>query len=383
MTPLAKMDTLTMKQSQAIEVTDIELAHLDLRYSHTRIDHPRIISCLADSIERCGQISPVITLKQGDSGFILLDGYQRIAALKRCGKDTVLAQIWRHFNESEALIMVLAKNQGRRWELVEQACLIRELQDRHKLSQEKIASMLGRNKSWVSRRLGLVSALPEEILKRVLSGHISTWAATRVLVPLARANQEHANSLAKDLVKEHISTRDLSTFFQHYQKANRNKRELMVEHPAMFIKALHCREEENQADFVKQGPEGRWIRDLKTAGHILRRLIKLAPTVIYQGQSRLDRRTAVTAFEDVKKLILSLEKQIMRVANEDFSGDKTGGFDDAPAGHQDSKHYPNTENFQEQCSSYPAGPGSGCDCQKVPLRADNADHSGGFHTLQG
>ena len=115
MSHLAKMDALTMKQ--AIEVADIELAHLDLRYSHTRIDHPRIISSLADSMERCGQISPVITLKQGDSDFILLDGYQRIAALKRCGKDTVLAQIWRHFNESEALIMVIAKNQGRRWEI--------------------------------------------------------------------------------------------------------------------------------------------------------------------------------------------------------------------------------------------------------------------------
>ena len=99
--------------------------------------------------------------------------------------------------------MVIAKNQGRRWELVEQACLIRELQDRHKMSQEKIASMLGRNKSWVSRRISLVSTLPEQILDWVLSGHISTWAATRVLVPLARANKEHAIALAKDLIKEH------------------------------------------------------------------------------------------------------------------------------------------------------------------------------------
>ncbi len=319
MTSLAKMDALPMQYCREIEVADIELTHIELRYSHTRIHHPAMISSLADSIEHCGQISPVLTLKQGASAFVLLDGYLRIAALKRCGKDTVLAQVWRDFKESEALIMVIAKNQGRRWELVEQACLIRELQDRHKLSQEKIASMLGRNKSWVSRRISLVSVLPEQILEWVLSAHLSTWAASRVLAPLARANKEHASALAQNLIKEHISTRDLTTLFQHYQKANRSKRELMVKHPVMFIKALHCKEEENQACDLKQGPEGKWIKDLKMSGHIFRRLIKQVSTVIYQGQNCLDRRALLTAFDDVKKLILSLEKEIMRFANEDNS----------------------------------------------------------------
>ena len=383
MTHLAKMDALTMQYDQTIEVADIELTHIDLRYSHTRIHRPGIISSLADSIEKGGQISPVITLKQGDSAFVLLDGYLRIAALKRCGKDTVLAQVWRHLKEPEALIMVIAQNQEQRWELVEQACLIRELQDRHKLSLEKIASMLGRDKSWVSRRISLVSALPEQILKWVLAGYISTWAATRVLVPLARANKEHATALARDLIKEHISTRDLTTFFQHYQKANRNKRELMIKHPKMFIKALHCMEEKNQADFLKQGPEGKWIKDLKMTGHILRRLIKQAFTVIYQGQNRLDRRILLTAFEDVKKLMFSLEKEIMRCANEDNSGDETNRSNDASAGHQDPKHQSDTQHFQEQCSSYPAGTDKGCDLQKVLLRGNNADHTGVIQTLQG
>jgi len=380
---IAKMDALTMQYCQEIEVADIELTHIDLRYSHTRIHRPGIISSLADSIEKGGRISPVITLKQGDSVFVLLDGYLRIAALKRCGKDTVVAQVWRHLKEPEALIMVIAKNQERRWELVEQACLIRELQDRHKLSLEKIASMLGRNKSWVSRRISLVSALPEQILKWVLSGHISTWAASRVLAPLARANKEHSSALAKELIKEHISTRDLATFFQHYQKANRNKIDLMVKHPAMFIKALHFKEEENQAGDLKQGPEGKWIKDLKMTGHIFRRLIKQVSTVIYQGQNRLDRRTLLTAFEDVKKLILSLEKEIMRFAHEDNSGDETGSFDDASAERQDPKDKSNPQNFQEQCSSYPAGTDKGCDLQKVPLRGNNADHSGVIQTLPG
>ena len=372
-----------MQDCQSIEITDIELTHIELRYSHTRIHHPGNISSLANSIESCGQISPVITLKQGDSTFVLLDGYLRVAALKRCRKDTVLAQVWQDFKESEALVMVIAKNQGRRWEIVEQACLIRELQDRHKLSQEKIASMPGRNKSWVSRRLSLVSTLPEQILKWVLSGHISTWAATRVLVPLARANTEHANALAENLIKEHISTRDLMTFFKHYQKANRSNRELMVKHPVMFIKALQCKEEENQAGDLKQGPEGKWIKDIKMVGHIFRRLIKQVPTVIYQGQNLLDRRTLLTAFEDVKKLMGFLEKEIMRFANEDNSTDETSRFDDASAECQDPKDKSDPQDFQKQCSSYCEGKNNGCDLQQIPLRGNNADHSGPVQTVQG
>ena len=47
------------------EVKEIEIAHLKLRYAHTRIYRPERISSLASSIERFGQIIPVIALREG------------------------------------------------------------------------------------------------------------------------------------------------------------------------------------------------------------------------------------------------------------------------------------------------------------------------------
>ncbi len=343
------MGTVIMEHTQVIEVTEIEIALLDLRYSNTRIHNPRMISSLADSIEHSGQINPVITLKQDDSVLVLLDGYMRIAALKRCGHDTALAHQW-HCNEEEALRMMLVKNQERRWQPLEQACLIRELQDRHNLPLGKIASMLGRDKSWVSRRMSLVSALSEEILKLVMSGHISTWAATRVLVPLARANAEHAGTVAKHLIEESMSTRDLVIFFEHYQKSNRDKREKMVKHPTLFIKALNCTDEENQANSLKEGPEGRWIKDLKVSAQIIRRLIKQVPAVMYPGQSRLDRRTLITVFEDANQLMFSLGKEIRRFESEDNRRDKTSRSRNASKGDQDPKNQSDPQNFKKQCA---------------------------------
>ena len=150
---------------------------------------------------------------------MLVDGYLRVEALRRCGKDIVLAEVWR-CGEKEALLQVLIREQERRWEALEEASLIRELHDRHQLSQDNIARLLGKDKSWVCRRLSLLTALPEQALESVRNGHLSPWVAGRVLAPLARANPEHAKSLTRTLSKEHLSTRDLEEFFRHYRKAS-------------------------------------------------------------------------------------------------------------------------------------------------------------------
>ena len=57
------------------EVKEMEIAQLHLRYAHTRIEWPQRVLALANSIERFGQILPVIVLREGDNAFVLIDGY--------------------------------------------------------------------------------------------------------------------------------------------------------------------------------------------------------------------------------------------------------------------------------------------------------------------
>jgi ParB/RepB/Spo0J family partition protein len=295
-----------------IEIREVEIAHIDLRYAHTRLQKTEMVSSLSASIENSSPITPVITVKEGDFSFVLIDGYLRVRALSRCGKDTVLAEIW-PCKEWEAILRVLMRTQERKWQALEQALMIRELRDRHNLSQVEIAHLMGRHQSWVSRRLCLLDALSEEIVEMVQKGCISSWAAARVLAPMARAIPEHAKILADNLIKEPISTRDLMDLFRHYHKANRKQRETMVHQPILYLKALRLREQEQQGLTLKDGPEGRWLKDIKMAAHILRRLIKDLPIVLYAGQSSLDQRTLLTAFKDMKELFLTLEKEIKGV----------------------------------------------------------------------
>ena len=314
------------------EVKEIEIAQIHLRYAHTRIEWPERAIALASSIERFGQILPVIVLREGVNSFVLIDGYLRVKAMKRCLRDTVIAEIWEG-KEEEALVQILARTHSRKWDLWEEAALIRELHDQYHLSQSRIASMVGRKQGWVSGRLALYHALSEDLLESIRKGAISTWAATRVIAPIARAIPEHAKMLSDNLSKASLSTRELVLLFRHYQKANRNQREKIVRDPFLFLKALHAKEEATEAKSLKEGLEGKWLRDLRVIAHMLRGLLREVSTLFYSGQSHLDRRILLTAFEESQKQFMELEKQIRSIRPDHGRYDGHDHHPGGPASH--------------------------------------------------
>ena len=322
------------------EVKEVEIAHLKLRYAHTRIHRPEKVSSLASSIERFGQIIPVIALREGMGSWVLIDGYLRVEAVQRCRRDTVVAEIW-ECKEEEALVEVLARAHTRKWDLIEEAALLRELHDQSHLSQSRIASLLGRKQGWVSGRLALYNALSEDLLELIHKGRISTWAATRVLAPIARAMPEHGKVLAENLSQEDLSTRDWALWFRHYQKANRKQRENLVREPLLFLKALRVSQEATEAKVLKEGLEGQWLRDWRVIAHMLRGLLRKVPGLFYFGQSRLDRRLLLTAWEESQRQFQELEKEIRRYDRDDSPGESTSHLESLSAGSAHPADQPN------------------------------------------
>jgi hypothetical protein len=162
-----------------------------------------------------------------------------------------------------------------------------------------------------------------------------------VIAPIARAIPEHAKALSENLFKESISTRELTLLLHHYQKANRKQRENMVCEPALFLKALRAKEETAEAKSLKEGPEGKWLRDLKVIAHMLRGLVKEVPTLFYGGQSNLDRRILLTAFEESKEQFVKLETQIRRYDCHDHPGDEASHLESLSEGGADPTDQPN------------------------------------------
>jgi len=296
---------------EIIRIRPIEIVHLNLRYSNIRVQDPKTVIRMADSMERYGQIMPILVVTADAPHYTLIDGYLRVAAAKRCGKDTLLSHIW-HGSEKNALCHVLVKDNERKWDIFEQAGLIQELHRRHGLSQRNIAHLLGKDPSWVSRRLSILASLPDKVAKSVQRGNLSSWAATRVLTPMARANAEHAGRLAENLIKHPLSTRQLFIFFKHYQRSNRKVRENMVNNPQLFVKAEQTGKDIGKSRLLKAGPEGKFKEDLRIIGHMAQRLLSTAGTVFYVGQSNLDRRGLVTAFRETDQMWRKLNQHIER-----------------------------------------------------------------------
>jgi len=299
-----------MEQNQTHRI-EIDIAALVLRYAHTRIVRPKALTMMTGSMERFGQITPVLVVVD-DSLFVLIDGYLRVWSLKRLGRDTVMAEVC-PAGELNALFGVISRTGERHWEAVEQGWILRDIRDRFRCTASEMARSVGRDVSWVSRRLALIETLSEDILQAVCKGHVSTWAATRVLVPLARAKPSHAEKLTEYLSQTPMPARDLAAFLKHYESSNKRTRDRMVSEPSLFFKAQKFRDDNKLAEALDQGPEGEWIKDCEIATHVLRRLLRRVDTVIYPGQDETDRARLVRVFHDAVSVLTKIEEKIRKV----------------------------------------------------------------------
>jgi len=263
------------------------------------------------SMDRYGQIMPVIVVGE-ENLLVLIDGYLRVQALRHLGKDVVAMEVCQE-GELAALFQLVSRCGERHWEAVEQAWIIRDIKERFGCSGVEIARNIGRDVSWVSRRLSLLDVLSDEIVDAVLHGHVSVWSATRVLAPLARANASHARRLTEHLVSTPQSSRNLQGFLKHYESSNKRTRERMVADPALFFKAYTSKDDKKLAQTLDQGPEGEWLRDFGMVSTILRRLLKAVDTVVYDGQEQSDRSRLTDAFDEAMSVITKIEQKIRKV----------------------------------------------------------------------
>ena len=277
-------------------VCAIEHHCLQLEYSHLRIHNQKALEKLLTSMEDYGQLVPVIVVPEEKNtqpsltpSWTLIDGYLRVKALKRLGKDTVEAEVW-HCSLEEALLMVLKSHLSRPSGILEEALFLQELHKERGISQQVLATRVGRDQSWISRRLSLVESLPESILKVLSKGAVSLWIGTRILAPMARAIPEHAERLLTYLLKHTLSCREMQSFYEHYQRSTHQERGRMVDHPDLFFKAKRILEAEKEVKVLKEGPTGQWRGHCQSLMGLLGELRILAPSIFVKGEDSKEDR---------------------------------------------------------------------------------------------
>jgi len=248
----------------------LELGQLDLRYADLRIRDVSRERRLTASLIEHGQQTPVLVVRDGDA-HVLIDGHVRVAALRKLARDLVDVAVL-DVSEAEALVMGHRLDNGRERTALEEGWLLGELCERHDMVQRELAGRLDRSQSWVSRRLGLAKALPESVQNAVRAGKISVQAATKYLVPMARANAEACEHLVQALAGERPSVRQMQRLYIVWKAGDAAERERLVREPWLFLRA------DAAADEMKDGPEddeqAAALRDLAIVASVSLRLCR-------------------------------------------------------------------------------------------------------------
>ena len=228
----------------------VEMNELELRYAGLRVRDAaraaRMRACLAAD----GQQSAVTVIAapvDAARRFVLIDGYLRVAALGAIGCDVVDAVVV-ELRESDALIMAHRLDEVGRRTALEDGWLLDELMQHHRLTQELLSMRLSRSRSWVSRRLALVLALPDVAQRAVRDGIVPAQAAMKYLVPLSRDKRASCERIVSNLGRETATEREVQRLYTSWRKADVELRERIELHPRLFLRAEEAVRDDDKSD---------------------------------------------------------------------------------------------------------------------------------------
>jgi ParB-like chromosome segregation protein Spo0J len=175
---------------------ELNLEDLGEHYGRYRLHVPESERAMARSLERYGQISPVVVCMRNDH-HELIDGFKRLGAARTMNswKRLSARRIEVDDRAAKAAIYGLNRAGGKTREL-EEAWIVHALVREDCLTQVEVAELLGRHKTWVCRRLQLIERLGPEAKDELRVGLLCPTAA-RQLVRLPEGNQAEVLSLIR------------------------------------------------------------------------------------------------------------------------------------------------------------------------------------------
>jgi len=209
----------------------LTLEDLDTSLSCLRITRPVELERMQASLDRIGQLSPVIVRKEDDK-YQLLDGFKRCQVAERLGWEFIQARVL-DISLPHGKAMILNYNRTNRSLLdYDEALVIYSLKKDHLMDQESISQLTGYSRSWVCRRLALIEKLSDSVQEELRMGMISNSQA-RVIVKLPRGNQE---VIMRAIITHNITSRDSCVLVEKYlQSTSKSEQEYLIAHPVEVL----------------------------------------------------------------------------------------------------------------------------------------------------
>ena len=220
---LSQIEESVYETARTDEIVELDLDTLRANpYQPRKIFDEDALQELADSIKEHGVFQPII-VKKSIKGYEIIAGERRYRASKLAGKKTIPAII-RNFSDEEMMEIALLENlQRENLTSIEEAEAYHMMLEQLHLTQEELATKVGKSRSHITNILGLLR-LPKNVQTLINSSQVSMGHA-RILSKLEDSKQ--IEELANKIVSEKLSVRDVEKMTQsdNFERKNKVKRE--------------------------------------------------------------------------------------------------------------------------------------------------------------
>ena len=171
---------------------------------------------LADSIREHGVVQPVIVRPKGNT-FELIAGERRLRAAQLAGLSEIPALVRDYTDRETAEIALIENLQREDLNPLEEGLAYRRMIGEYRFTQEKMAELVGKSRSYVTNMMRLLD-LCEEVKTMVMERKMTAGQA-RPLLGLDNAAEQIA--LARRIIKEDLSARRIEEILRAGKEGKR------------------------------------------------------------------------------------------------------------------------------------------------------------------
>lgn len=209
-----------------------------------RITNMTRILQVEKSMRLHGQLQPVVA-RVHEGGYQLIDGFKRFYASEDLMMDALQCLVL-EIDLAQAKVLLLSYNRPHQsMEAWEEAIVLQDLQKTHSMDQRSLSRLTGYSRSWVSRRLALISKMDESVSSEIMMGTLTSSHA-RALIKLPRGKQ---GEVARVITTHYLTSRQSDVLVEAFLKAkNKDERRYILSHPDQILRKDQQDQEEEPYD---------------------------------------------------------------------------------------------------------------------------------------
>lgn len=179
------------------------------------------LESLIASIKVSGLLEPILVQPLEDGRYQILNGHYRVQAVRRLRHKTILGHNYPCDHRKALIIFCTSNLLTKRLNALEEALMMQGLVKEGGFSLSEVGELWGHSKSWVSRRLKLLTSLDSSVKRELDEGHLKP----RLAQELTRLPQGNDQTRVLALVKRYHLTKDQTAeLIDWWQEAEEEER---------------------------------------------------------------------------------------------------------------------------------------------------------------